>query len=543
MLPEKDGFTVLKELRQRHRDIPVLVMTARNFEADVLKGFDLGADDYVTKPFGIKELMARVKRLVPRGPSGAPAPGPTIYKFGDVEVRFEPREVYKAGKQVALSFKEFELLKYLIEHRGRTVSREELLEEIWGVDEELGVTTRTVDTHVSNLRSKLGAGFEQPFIVAVHKVGYKFVEPLEQPGTASSGGAVAEAADPSAGPARRLGAAHRARPLLTPRVRGGARELRELVERERLAAAARVDAGVAAQALDAVLAEPERLLERVQRAACGACWNEPRMMRNSSASLGTSTGGCSRRKKRTSMLSTSGRGQNADGPHRHERLEQRVVAREQRERAVLRRARGGGEPLGVLLLHQQHRAAHHAPLLEQALEDRRGDVVGDVADHHQLAPPRAPRATAARSNSRKSPSTISTRGSSASSSRSSSASPSSFSTAIRCAHAARDPRRERAGAGADLDRDVVRLDRWQCSTMRSARSSRTRKFWPKRLRGESPRSASACFTRVSSLPSAATRPASQAERGRPNGRPCEGYPREARVRVRAGRRGVSMPGV
>jgi len=177
MLPEKDGFTVLKELRQRHRDIPVLVMTARNFEADVLKGFDLGADDYVTKPFGIKELIARVKRLVQRGPAGGPAPGPTIYKFGDVEVRFEPREVYKVDKQVALSFKEFELLKYLIEHRGRTVSREELLEEIWGVDEELGVTTRTVDTHVSNLRSKLGAGFEQPFIVAVHKVGYKFVEP------------------------------------------------------------------------------------------------------------------------------------------------------------------------------------------------------------------------------------------------------------------------------------------------------------------------------------------------------------------------------
>ena len=177
MLPQKDGFTVLKELRQRHRDIPVLVMTARNFEADIVKGFDLGADDYVTKPFGVKELMARVKRLVQRGPSGAPAPGPTIYKFGDVEVRFEPREVHKSGSQVALSFKEFELLKYLIEHRGRTVSREELLEEIWGVDEDLGVTTRTVDTHVSNLRSKLGAGFEQPFIVAVHKVGYKFVEP------------------------------------------------------------------------------------------------------------------------------------------------------------------------------------------------------------------------------------------------------------------------------------------------------------------------------------------------------------------------------
>jgi DNA-binding response OmpR family regulator len=177
MLPEKDGFTVLKELRQRHRDMPVLVITARNFEADVLKGFDLGADDYLTKPFGVKELMARAKRLIQRGPTPGGTPVTTTYTFGDVEVRFEPREVLKTGKPVALSFKEFELLKYMIEHRGRTVSREELLEEIWGVDEELGVTTRTVDTHVSNLRSKLGAGFAQPFLVAVHKVGYKFVEP------------------------------------------------------------------------------------------------------------------------------------------------------------------------------------------------------------------------------------------------------------------------------------------------------------------------------------------------------------------------------
>ena len=177
MLPEKDGFTVLKELRQRHREMPVLVITARNFEADVLKGFDLGADDYLTKPFGVKELLARARRLIQRGPGAAGTPAPTTYTFGDVEIRFEPREVYKTAKQVALSFKEFELLKYMIEHRGRTVSREELLEEIWGVDEDLGVTTRTVDTHVSNLRSKLGAGFAQPFIVAVHKVGYKFVEP------------------------------------------------------------------------------------------------------------------------------------------------------------------------------------------------------------------------------------------------------------------------------------------------------------------------------------------------------------------------------
>ena len=103
--------------------------------------------------------------------------GEKAKKAPAVVVDFSRKRVLIDGNQAPLTFKEFELLKYLIEHRGRTVSREELLEEIWGVDEELGVTTRTVDTHVSNLRSKLGAGFAQPFIVAVHKVGYKFVEP------------------------------------------------------------------------------------------------------------------------------------------------------------------------------------------------------------------------------------------------------------------------------------------------------------------------------------------------------------------------------
>src|SRR5512145_2075822 len=82
MLPEKDGFTVLKELRQRHRDMPVLVITARNFEADVLKGFELGADDYLTKPFGVKELLARAKRLIQRGAGAGAVPGPTTYAFG-----------------------------------------------------------------------------------------------------------------------------------------------------------------------------------------------------------------------------------------------------------------------------------------------------------------------------------------------------------------------------------------------------------------------------------------------------------------------------
>src|SRR4030095_5227809 len=99
----------------------------RSVEARGRKGLALGPDDYVTKRFSIKEVRARVKRLVARGPMNTGAPATTTYTFGDVEVRFEPREVYKTAKAVALSFKEFELLKYLIEHRGRTVSREELL--------------------------------------------------------------------------------------------------------------------------------------------------------------------------------------------------------------------------------------------------------------------------------------------------------------------------------------------------------------------------------------------------------------------------------
>ena len=177
-LPEKSGFDVLKDFRERNAATPVLILTARNFEADIVKGFDLGADDYVTKPFGVAELLARVRALLKRAPAtgdGAEqTPGTLV--FGDVTVDLTNREVKKAGQAVQLSFKEFELLKYLGSRRGRTISRDELLQEIWGVDVEAGVTTRTVDTHIANVRGKLGGGdLALPFILTVHKVGYKFV--------------------------------------------------------------------------------------------------------------------------------------------------------------------------------------------------------------------------------------------------------------------------------------------------------------------------------------------------------------------------------
>jgi len=178
MLPEKSGFDVLKEFRERNAATPVLILTARNFEADIVKGFDLGADDYVTKPFSVAELLARVRALLKRAPqadeTGAQTPG--TLTFGDVVMDLTNREVKKEGKAIQLSFKEFELLKYLALRRGRTVSRDELLEEIWGVDVEAGVTTRTVDTHIAKLRQKLERDPATPrYILSVYGEGYKFV--------------------------------------------------------------------------------------------------------------------------------------------------------------------------------------------------------------------------------------------------------------------------------------------------------------------------------------------------------------------------------
>jgi DNA-binding response OmpR family regulator len=178
MLPEKDGFEVLREYRQRNATSPVLILTARSLESDLIQGFDLGADDYLTKPLSVAELMARARALLKRAPQteeGEALPPGTL-TFGDVVMDLTSREVKKGGSPVALAFKEFELLKYLVMRRGKTVSREELLAEIWGVDPDSGVTTRTVDTHIANLRGKLGGGEVHPnFIATVHKVGYKFV--------------------------------------------------------------------------------------------------------------------------------------------------------------------------------------------------------------------------------------------------------------------------------------------------------------------------------------------------------------------------------
>ena len=169
MLPEIDGYQVLRTLRAEGRTMPVLILTARGEEADKVLGFRLGADDYVTKPFGVLELLARVEALLRR--SAAPPPA-TTSRFGDVEVDRDARVVRRRGKAVELTPKEFDLLLALIDRRGNVVTRSDLLQAVWGYDET--VVSRTVDTHVGELRRKLERDPASPeHIVTVWKVGYR----------------------------------------------------------------------------------------------------------------------------------------------------------------------------------------------------------------------------------------------------------------------------------------------------------------------------------------------------------------------------------
>jgi len=173
MLPEMNGFDVLKHIRADHPDLPVIMITAKGMEADKVQGLSLGADDYVTKPFSVAELLARVSAVLRR--SAEPV-RETKYKFGDVEVDFDKRECRKRGKEIALSFKEFEVLRLLIESGGQTVTREKLLNDVWGADGAELPTSRTVDTHIANLRRKLEGDRERnKYVRTVHKVGYRFV--------------------------------------------------------------------------------------------------------------------------------------------------------------------------------------------------------------------------------------------------------------------------------------------------------------------------------------------------------------------------------
>jgi two-component system alkaline phosphatase synthesis response regulator PhoP len=172
MLPGKSGFEVCQELRQRGFTTPILMLTARTQMVDKVKGLKIGADDYLTKPFEMPELLARVEALLRRG-KGAGSEGPDFYDFGPLHIDMRRTEVSRDGSLAPLSTKEFQLLRYLIEHRGRTLSREELLKDVWGYNS--APSTRTVDVHVAWLRQKLENNPKQPkYILTVHGQGYKF---------------------------------------------------------------------------------------------------------------------------------------------------------------------------------------------------------------------------------------------------------------------------------------------------------------------------------------------------------------------------------
>jgi two-component system alkaline phosphatase synthesis response regulator PhoP len=172
MLPGKNGFDVCRDLRQKGNQTPVLMLTARGQVVDKVVGLKLGADDYLTKPFEMMELLARIEALLRRAPNRK---GDALDsdRFGDVRVDFRRAEVTREDEVVELSALEFKLLKYFIENRGATLSRDELLDRVWGYDAM--PYSRTVDVHVSWLRQKLEPNPTHPqYILTVHRQGYKF---------------------------------------------------------------------------------------------------------------------------------------------------------------------------------------------------------------------------------------------------------------------------------------------------------------------------------------------------------------------------------
>lgn len=172
MLPKKNGFDVCKELRGKGIVTPILMLTAKGETVDKVVGLKLGADDYLTKPFEVIELLARIEALLRRSQNKI-SNSLENFAFGDVEIDFRRAEVKKGGSLLDLSAMEFKILQYFIEHRGEVLKRDELLDEVWGYDAM--PTTRTVDVHIAWLRQKLEENPRYPiYIQTVHGFGYKF---------------------------------------------------------------------------------------------------------------------------------------------------------------------------------------------------------------------------------------------------------------------------------------------------------------------------------------------------------------------------------
>jgi two-component system alkaline phosphatase synthesis response regulator PhoP len=172
MLPKKNGFDVCRELRARASSTPIVMLTARSAETDKVLGFELGADDYVTKPFSITELLARVRAVLRR--AGTQPAHTDAIRIGDLEVDFKLHQARRGKERVEFTAREFDLLRYLVEHTGRVVTREQILNEVWGYEEF--PTTRTIDNFVAKLRQKIETLPHAPeHILTIHGSGYKFV--------------------------------------------------------------------------------------------------------------------------------------------------------------------------------------------------------------------------------------------------------------------------------------------------------------------------------------------------------------------------------
>jgi DNA-binding response OmpR family regulator len=173
MLPKLSGLEVCKRAREQGVATPIIMLTARSEEIDKVLGFELGADDYVTKPFGVRELLARAKAAIRRSESTATAPSERM-TLGNVDFDFAAYTAVRNGKQLSLTPKEYEIMKYLWHHRNKTVTREDLLSQVWGYDESM--STRTVDNFILKLRQKIEADPAHPkYIITIHGIGYKII--------------------------------------------------------------------------------------------------------------------------------------------------------------------------------------------------------------------------------------------------------------------------------------------------------------------------------------------------------------------------------
>ena len=173
ILPLKDGFDICKDLRKEGRNMPILMLTSKNEEIDKVLGLEIGADDYMTKPFSLKELIARIKALLRRAQPAVP--GIEEYSFGNVIMNLKKMEVLKKGEAVKMSATEYKILKYFVEHEGEVITRDKFLDDVWGYD--AFPTTRTVDNYILSIRKKIEDDPSSPeHIVTVHTAGYKFIK-------------------------------------------------------------------------------------------------------------------------------------------------------------------------------------------------------------------------------------------------------------------------------------------------------------------------------------------------------------------------------